>query len=91
MNLGKESVMQVQNSIRYLNTEFLSVVNEAGELEKTTKIRVSEARDLIHVCPVDTALINRYMELHHDQYNKQMRQRKLKRVLSRTSSASNYS
>lgn len=91
MNLGKESVMQVQNSIRYLNTEFLSVVNEAGELEKTTKIRVSEARDLIHVCPVDPDLINRYMELHHDQYNKQMRQRKLKRVLSRTSSASNYS
>jgi hypothetical protein len=91
MNLGKESVMQVQNSIRYLNTEFLSVANEAGEIEKMTKIRVSEARDLIRFCPVDPDLINRYMELHHDQYNKQMRQRKLKRVLSRTSSASNYS
>ena len=91
MKLGRESVIQVQNSLRYLDTEFLSVASEAGELEKTTHIRVFEARDLIRFCRVDPDLINRYMELHHDEYNKQMRQRKLKRVLSRTSSTSKNS
>jgi hypothetical protein len=91
MNLGRESVVQIQNSLRYLGTEFLSVASEAGELEKTTNILVSEARDLIRFCRVDPDLINRYMELHHDEYNKQMRQRKLKRVSSRTSSTSKYS
>jgi hypothetical protein len=91
MRLGRESVIQVQNSLRYVDIEFLSVASEAGELEKTTHIRVFEARDLIRFCRVDPDLISRYIELQHDEYNKQMRQRKLKRVLSRTSSTSKNS
>jgi len=87
LHLGRDSVLQFQRSIGWLQSDFLKLVTKGGELEKQTGLTIHQVKRLLLDCEMEQDLLNKFMEPDHNEHVSKMQKLKQDKVMRRGGSS----
>mmetsp|Transcript_3479 Transcript_3479/g.6572 ORF Transcript_3479/g.6572 Transcript_3479/m.6572 type:complete len:422 (+) Transcript_3479:181-1446(+) len=83
LQFGRDAVVQYHKTVGLLETEFLTVALNGGQLEKQTDLSVEGVKAFIGQYKLDLYYMNTFMDNSHYEHSAKMKQRKLEKIMQR--------
>jgi hypothetical protein len=83
LQFGRDAVVQFHKTVGLLETEFLAMALNGGQLEKQTGLSVESVKAFLGQDKLDLDFMNKFMDTNHHEHSMIMKQRRMEKIMQR--------